>query len=384
MSDLKFRRIFLGVSVIGLATLIFPTIATADQTVKIGVSGPLTGASAANGKDIENGVRMAIDEANAQHLKIGSGEVRFVLDSVDDQGDPRVGVQVAQKLVDEGVTVVVGHYNSGVCLPASRVFASAGIPLIDPAATNPTITQQGLASVFRVIPTDAQNAGNAGKYAVTVTRAKRIAVMDDRTAFGQGEADEFKKAVQANAGNIVVSEFTNDKAVEFNAQLTNIKSSNADVLFFGGLDGQAGLVAKRMKQLAMKTRFLGGGAIADSIFTQIAGDAGEGGLAWEYGRPLDRLPKGKEFATNYEKKFGSAPLTYSPFAYDAAALAIAAMKEANSTKPAEITAALKKIRYTGITGEISFDKNGDLLKPSSTLYQVERGKWTPVTTVGAD
>lgn len=384
MLAVNFRHTSLSLGVLGLVTLMAPSLAAADQTVKIGVSGPLTGASAANGKDIENGVRMAIDEANAQQPKIGGEAVRFVLDSVDDQGDPRVGVQVAQKLVDEGVTVVVGHYNSGVCLPASRVFASAGIPLIDPAATNPAITQQGFTSVFRVIPTDAQNAGNAGKYAVTVTKAKRIAVMDDRTAFGQGETEEFKKAVQANGGSIVASEFTNDKAVEFNAQLTNVKSSNADVLFFGGLDGQAGLIAKRMKQLGMKTQFLGGGAIADSIFTQIAGDSGEGAMAWEYGRPLDRLPNGKEFATKYQKKFGSPPLTYSPFAYDAASLAIAAMKEANSTKPADITASLKKIRYAGITGEISFDKNGDLLKPASTLYQVKGGKWTPVTTIGAD
>lgn len=224
----------------------------AEETIKIGVSGPLTGGSAAAGKDIENGVRLAIDEANAQHPMFGNQPVKFVLDSVDDQGDPRVGVQVAQKLVDDGVSMVVGPYNSGVCLPASQVLASAGVPLITPAATNPQITLRGLKTVFRIIPTDAQNAGIAGKYAVTVTKAKRIAVLDDRTAFGQGEAEEFVKAVKAAGGQIVDQEYTNDKAVDFRAQLTNVKSANADLVFFGGLDDQAGLVVKQMKQLGMR------------------------------------------------------------------------------------------------------------------------------------
>ena len=285
----RIRLALVWISVIGASTVGSTVSAGAVQIVKIGVSGPVTGANAANGKDIENGVKLAIDEVNAQHPTIGNESVQFVLDSVDDQGDPRIGVQVAQKLVDDGVQVVVGHFNSGVCLPGSRIFAAAGIPLIDPAATNPAITQQGFKTVFRIIPTDAQNAGIAGKYAVTVTKAKRIAVVDDRTAFGQEEAEEFTKAVKAAGGTIVITEFTNDKAVNFDAQLTNIKAANADLLFFGGLDGQAGLLARRMKQLGMHTQFLGGGAVADTIFTQITGNTVDGAMAWEYGRPLSSL-----------------------------------------------------------------------------------------------
>jgi branched-chain amino acid transport system substrate-binding protein len=378
------NRVRLALAEMGIfaaSFIVSPLTAHAVQVVKIGVSGPLTGGSAANGKDIENGVKLAIDEVNAQHPMIGNEPVTFVLDSVDDQGDPRVGVQVAQKLVDDGVAVVIGHYNSGVCLPASRVFAGAGIPLIDPAATNPAITQQGLKTVFRIIATDAQNSGIAGKYAVTVTKAKRIAVMDDRTAYGQGEVEEFEKAVKAAGGNIVISEFTNDKAVDFGAQLTNIKGANADLLFFGGLDGQAGLLARRMKQLGMRTQFLGGGAIADTIFTRIAGDTADNAMAWEYGRPLNALPRGNEFAEKYKKKFGTDNLTYSPFSYDAASLAIEAMKAANSTKPAAFVPALQKAQFTGITGNISFDERGDLKNPASTLYRVKEGKWVAVATM---
>lgn len=367
-----------------VAMLLASSQSFAQQVVKIGVSAPLTGAGAANGKDIENGVRLAIEEANAQHTKLGGQEVRFELDSVDDQGDPRIGVQVAQKLVDDGVVAVVGYYNSGVALPSSPIFAKAGIPLIDPAATNPAITRQGLKNVFRIIATDAQNSGNAGKYAVTVTKAQRIAVMDDRTAFGQGAVDEFKKAVVAAGGHIVASEYTNDKAVEFNAQLTNIKAANADLLYFAGLDNQAALLTKRMRQLGMRTQFVGSGGIADSIFLGVAGSAAEGAMAWEYGRPVDSLPQGKAFAKKFKKRFGADTLTYAPFAYDCAWVAINAMKQANSAKPEVFMPALRTTQYDGITGKIEFDSYGDLKHPTSTLYQVKGGKWVPVTTISAE
>jgi len=366
------------------ALCIAPLIASAQQAVRIGVSAPLTGLGAANGKDIENGVRLAVEEANAQHINIGGQPVQFELASVDDQGDPRIGVQVAQKLVDDGVVAVVGYYNSGVALPSSPIFAKAGIPLIDPAATNPAITRQGLNNVFRIIATDTQNSGNAGTYAVKVTKAKRIAVMDDRTAFGQGAVEEFKKAVQAAGGQIVSEEYTTDKAVEFNAQLTNIKAANADLLYFGGLDGQAGLIVKRMKQLGIRAQFVGSGGIADSVFISSAGNAAEGAMAWEYGRPVDSLPEGRAFAAKFKKRFGADTLTYAPFAYDCAWLAITAMKQANSTKPATFMQTLRTMQYNGITGHISFDKYGDLNSPTSTLYQVKSMKWQPVTTIGAE
>jgi branched-chain amino acid transport system substrate-binding protein len=355
-----------------------------QQVVKIGVSSPLTGIYAAHGKDMQNGVRLAVEEANAQRIKLGGQEVRFALDAVDDQSDPRIGVQVAQKLVDDEVAALVGYYNSGVALPCAPIFARAGIPVILPAASNPDITRQGLKTVFRIIATDAQNSGKAGSYAVHVMKAQRIAVMDDRTAFGQGAVDEFKRAVIAAGGKIAIAEYTSDKAVDINAQLTNIRAANADMMFFAGGDSQAALITKRMRQLGMRAQFVGSGGIADSIFLDVAGRDAEGAMAWEYGRPIDTLTQGKAFMQKFRKRFGTDSLTYSPFAYDAAWVAINAMRQAGSAKPADFVPALRATQYEGITGKIAFDANGDLKHPTSTLYQVKGGSWVPVTTVGAE
>ena len=351
-----------------------------DLTVKVGFAAPLTGVNAGYGKDLQNGVRLAIDEANAQKIKIGDKVAHFDLVSEDDQADPRIGVQAAQKLVDEGVSVVVGHFNSGTTIPASQIYEQAGIPVIDPAATNPTITGRGFANTFMVISTDAQNAGNAGVYAVEVTKAKRIAIIDDRTAFGQGEADEFEKAVKAHGGTVVTREYTDNKSVDFSTQLTKIKSTNADLIFFGGLDTQAAGIAKRMKQLGMTAQLVGGGGVEDPEFIKLAGDAAEGVMAWEYGRPLSQLPGGKDFSQKFKQRFGVDILSYAPFGYDAAWAAIKAMEAAKSSTPNVYRPALKSINFEGITGTIAFDSTGALKNASSTLYQVKGGAWVPVVT----
>jgi branched-chain amino acid transport system substrate-binding protein len=231
-----------------------------------------------------------------------------------------------------------------------------------------------------VISTDAQNAGNAGVYAVEVTKAKRIAIIDDRTAFGQGEADEFEKAVKAKGGNLVTREYTDNKAVDFSTQLTKIKSTNADLIFFGGLDTQAAGLAKKMKQLGMTAQLVGGGGVQDPEFIKLAGDAAEGVMAWEYGRPLSQLPGGKDFSAKFKQRFGVDILSYSPFGYDAAWAAIKAMQTAKSSTPSVYRPALKAISFEGITGTIAFDNTGALKNASSTLYQVKGGTWVPVVT----
>jgi branched-chain amino acid transport system substrate-binding protein len=351
-----------------------------DLPVKIGFAAPLTGANAGYGKDLENGVRLAIEEANAQKIKIGDKVAQFQIVSEDDQADPRIGVQAAQKLVDAGVSAVVGHFNSGTTIPASQVYEQAGIPVIDPAATNPIITGRGFANTFMVISTDAQNAGNAGVYAVEVTKAKRIAIIDDRTAFGQGEADEFEKAVKAHGGNLVAREYTDNKAVDFSTQITKIKSTNADLIFFGGLDTQAAGFAKRMKQLGMNAQLVGGGGVMDQDFIKLAGDSAEGAMAWEYGRPLAQLPGGKDFSAKFKKRFGVDILSYAPFGYDGAWAAIKAMQQAKSTTPNDYRPTLKGIDFEGVTGKISFDNTGALKSGASTLYQVKNGAWVPIVT----
>ena len=300
----------------------------------------------------------------------------------DDQADPRVGVQAAQSLVDKNVSVVVGHFNSGTTIPASVVYDKAGIPVIDPAATNPTLTSRGLANMFMVIATDGQNAGNAGKYAVDVTKAKRIAIVDDRTAFGQGEADEFEKAVKAAGGKIITREFTNNQAVDFRAQITSLKGQNPDLIFFGGLDTLAANFVKQMRQLGLNAQFVGGGGVKDNEFIKIAGPAAEGAMAWEYGRPLDQLPQGKDFEQRFKKRFGVDVLSYAQFGYDATWAAIKAMQAAGSTDPKVYRPALKKIDFEGITGRISFANDGSLKSGMSTLYQVKNGAWKTIVTKG--
>jgi branched-chain amino acid transport system substrate-binding protein len=369
---------------IAVAILCCATASTpgyAQVGVRIGVVGPLTGSGAAYGKDMENGVKIAIEEANAQKISLGGKVVQFAPEYMDDQGDPRTGVQVAQRLVDEGVSAVIGHVNSGTTIPASKIYAAADIPMITPAASNTTITKQGFNSVFSVVPTDAQTAGSAGSYAVNVLKAKRIAIMDDQTAFGQGASEEFRKAVLAAHGNIVDQQYTSDKAMDFSAQLTHIKSANADLLFFSGLGPQIAGIAKKMKLLGMTTRLMGGGGTVSEDFIQIAGDSAEGVEGLDYGLPVARMPRGPEFENKYKKIFKSNMQVYAPLGYDATWVVIKAMQEANSSNPSDYLPRLRAIKYQGVTGLIEFDKTGALKAAATTMYQVQKGKWEILETV---
>jgi len=347
-------------------------------TVKIGAAAPLTGGGAAYGKDVENGIRLALAEANAQNIEINGKHAHFVLDSKDDQGDPRVGMQVAQQLVDDGVVMVIGHFNSGVTLPASTLYAKYNIPMITPGSSNPEITLRGYRGVFRLVGNDRQNASAAGLWAVKDFKAKRISILDDRTAFGQGEADEFEKAVKAAGGQVVGREYTNDKAIDFSAQLTHLKSLDSDLVFFGGLDAQAGQVVKRMKQLGMKAQFVSGEGVEDKTFIDIAGDAADGAMVWEMGVPLDSTPRGKKFLAKFKKQYGTDVLAYAPNGYDAAWATIKAIQAAHSVDHAKVIAALKKTDMDGVVGKIRFDPHGDLEMATSTLYEVKNGAWVPI------
>ena len=383
--QMKFKSFaYILVGALGVIGFNEASFGVEDLTVPIGFSAVLTGGSASFGKDVENGVRLALDDASAKKIMIGGKVAKFVMHSEDDQADPRVGVQVAQKLVDSGVAVVIGHFNSGTTLPASMVYQQAGVVMINPGATNRAINERGLDHVFSVIGTDAGNAGLAGTYAVQVTQAKRISILDDRTAFGQGEADVFEKAVQAAGGTIVARQYCNDKTVDFSAQLTALKAANVDMVFFAGLDRQVAGVAKRMKQLGMSAQLLGGGAVADSDFLKLAGEASDGAMAWEPGSPPGRLPRGTDFSERYQKAFGTPAQSYAPFGYDAAWAAINAMQRANSIDPKVYLPVLKTLTFDGVTGPIAFDDKGLIKGGSSTLYQVRKGEWVPVTTKSAN
>ncbi|NMM38012.1 MAG: branched-chain amino acid ABC transporter substrate-binding protein [Glaciimonas sp.] len=356
----------------------------AEQIVKIGHVAPISGGIAHIGKDVENGVRMAIEEHNAKNIVIGGNKIQFVLLAEDDAGDPRQATTVAQKLVDAKVNGVIGHLNSGTSIPASRIYHDAGIPQISPAATNPKYTQQGYNTTFRVVANDSQLGGALGRYATTVLKAKNFAVIDDRTAYGQGLASEFIKSVkkQSARANIVSQQYTTDKATDFNAILTAIKDKNPDVIFFGGLDSVAGPMLRQMKQLGIHAKFIGGDAICTSELVKLAGDAlGEGQVyCAEAGGVVEANKKSLDnFKAAYKKKFNIEVQIYSPYSYDATNAMIAAMQQAKSVEPAKYLPFLAKINYTGVSGIIAFDTKGDIKNGALTIYTYKDNKRTQVT-----
>jgi len=341
----------------------------------------LTGPQAHLGKDNDNGARLAIEELNAKGVTIGGAKVKFELMSEDDQADPKTGTIVAQKLVDAKVAGVIGHLNSGTTIPASKIYHDAGIPQISPSATNPKYTHQGYQGAFRVMANDVQQGKVLGEYAAAKLGAKRIAIIDDRTAYGQGLADEFEKAAKASGAAIVAREYTTDKATDFRSILTNVKARQPDLLFYGGMDAQAGPMVAQMKTLAVKARFLAGDGTQSPEFIKLAGAAADGVVASTPGVPLDKMPGGKGFTERFNAKYGQIQI-YAPYAYDAVMTLVNAMQKANSTQPAKYLPELARISHQGVTGPIAFDEKGDLKSGPITLYVVKGGKWDTLETVG--
>ena len=356
--------------------------AASELAVKIGASAPLTGPQAHYGKDNENGTRMAIEDANARGVSIGGRKVHFELLSEDDQADPKTATIVAQKLVDAKVSGVIGHLNSGTSIPASRIYSDNNIPQISPSATAVAYTAQGFKTAFRVMANDGQQGKVLGEFASKNLGAKKIAVIDDRTAYGQGLADEFAKAAQANGAQIVAREYTTDKAVDFTAVLTSIKGKQPDLVFFGGMDPQGVPLVKQMKSLELPAKFMMGDGGYTPKLIELAGAAAEGAYASLPGVPLDQMPGGKDFSQRYEAKFKQPIQLYAPYCYDAVNVMIAAMQQAGSIDPASYLPVLAKISHDGVTAKITFDEKGDLKGGAVTLYQVQQGKWQPLETMG--
>lgn len=352
--------------------------ATASTVVKIGHVGPTSGPIAHLGKDNENGARLAIEELNAAGVTIDGKKVTLELMAEDDAADPKQGTSVAQKLVDAKVVGVVGHLNSGTTIPASRLYSDAGIPQISPSTTHPKYTRQGFKTAFRLVADDARLGATLGKYTVGTLKGKAIAVIDDRTAYGQGVADEFSKAVLAAGAKVVAKEFTTDKATDFNAILTTIKGKKPDVVFFGGMDAVAGPMLKQMKSLGMTARFVGGDGICTTELTSLAGDAiadeqvvcaEAGGVEGEGRVGLDA------FKARYKARFGTDIQVYAPYVYDAVRVMVGAMVKARSADPAKYLPVLAATKdFKGVTGPISFDAKGDIQNGALTLKTVRAGR----------
>lgn len=364
----------------------FAGAASAQEVVRIGHVAPISGPSAHLGKDNENGAKMAIEELNAKGFMLGGKKVKFELLPEDDGADPKQGTAVAQKLVDAKVNGVIGHLNSGTTVPASKIYHDAGIPQISPSSTTPQYTKQGFKTTFRVVANDNKLGGTLGAYAVDNLKAKNIAVIDDRSAYGQGVADEFVRGAKRKSPGvkIVAKEFTNPNATDFTAILTSIKAKKPDLVFFGGLDSVGGPLLRQMKALGIDARYMGGDGICTEAMPRLAGDGiGEGKVicAEAGGVKGEQEKVMADFVARYKKKYNTEVQLYAPYVYDAVMVMTTAMKNANSADPAKYLPELQKIKYQGVTGLIQFDDKGDIKDGALTLYTYKGGKKTKIDVV---
>jgi branched-chain amino acid transport system substrate-binding protein len=341
--------------------------ATSGVVIKIGNVAPLTGPDSYLGKDNENGARLA-------GLTINGKAITLELLGEDDAGDPKLGTQVAQKLVDSKVVAVVGHLNSGVTIPASKIYSEAGIVQISPSSTNPEYTKQGYKTAYRMVGTDAQQGPVLAKFALETLKGKSIAIVDDATQYGKGLADEFEKKIISSGSKIVIHEATNNKATDFKAILTNIKAKNPDIILFGGMAATGGPFAKQAKELGIKAKIIGGDGICSPTLYELAGDAVENIVCSTVGIPKESLNNSANFLKNYQERFKTEVQIYAPMAYDAVMIIVDAMKRSNSTNAADILKAIPTTNYAGLSGQITFDEKGDLKESYITLSQFKDKK----------
>ena len=354
--------------------------AWAQEVVRIGVSSPLSGPQAAYGQDNLDGARLAIDELNAKPIRLNGKTVKFELVPEDDTADPRQGVLVAQKLADGGVKFVVGPYNSGVTMPASRVYHDSGV-LVATVASNPKVTTQGHPLLFRVGASDSQLGTMMARYAAQQMKAKRVAIIDDRTAYGQGVADEFAKEAKAKGLTVVAQEYTSDKATDFTAALTSIKAKKPDAVFFGGYSAQAGPMLRQMRSLGIAAPFLGGDGICSVETAKLSSGAAENVYCTQGGALLSRDARGQTFVEKYKQAYKRDALTYAVSFYDATHMIADAIQKAGSADPAKVGAVLAKGSYQGVAATYSFDDKHDLKSSPVTVYKFDKGQLVPVVSM---
>lgn len=347
-------------------------------TVTIAHAGPLTGSIAHLGKDDENGVRLAVDQTNAKKITIDGKVLKINMISEDDQADPKVGTTVAQKIIDAKAVAVIGHLNSGTSIPASEIYAKAGVPMISGSATNPTLTERGMKTVFRTVGRDDQQGPAIAAYIANELKAKKVALIDDKTAYGEGLANEVEKALKAAKVSVVGRERTTDKETDFKAVLTKVKAKAPDVVFHGGMDATGGPLIKQARELGIKAVFtFGDGACTDEM-AKLAGAAAEGLVCSQAGLP--REAASPDFAKAFNAKFGDIK-QYAPYFYDATLAVVEAMKKANSTDPAKFGPEINNVSFTGATGKVEFDAKGDRKDAEITIFKLKDGKVVPEAIV---
>lgn len=372
------RYIFLACGI--AACTLLATAQEPPKTVLIGFAGPLSGSAAAMGKSMEVAAQIAINDANAQKLKIAGQPVLFKLLSQDDRGDSRTATLIADYLVKSNVVGVIGHWNTGASIPASKIYHAAGIPQIAPGSTGHQYTQSGYANTFRIVGHDDDGGTYAGRYTTDQLKTSRIAVIDDGTGFGVSLADRFTKtAIEAGAA-VIGRESVNNKTADFNAALGNLQTKKPELIFFGGLGPQAAVLARSIKRLNLNARLLAADGTVGPMFLQLAGADGNGSLGMAPGQPREKMTGWKTFEKKYHALDSNEIEFYAPFSYDATLTLVAAIRQANSLEPEKVVTALRNIRYSGLTGTIAFDHEGNLSNAAYTIYEVQNQKWVAIKT----
>ncbi|MCL2504474.1 MAG: branched-chain amino acid ABC transporter substrate-binding protein [Coriobacteriia bacterium] len=370
--------------------------ATETTVVRIGVGAPLTQGAVAIGQGLKRGAQLAVEDENAssQAEKLG---IKFELVDGDDQGDPQTGTNVANMFAsDTSLVGVMGHFNSGVSIPASKVYNENNILMISPGSTNPELTKQGLKNVFRVCATDDVQGPAGAESAFNKFGYKKAVVVDDSTPYGEGLAAEFAKKFEELGGQILFKEKTSDKDTDFNALVTKITSQKPDMIFYGGMYNAGALLAKQATDAGFTGPTMGGDGISytDWITLQ-GGKTAEGDLSTSVGLPVSELPKAAEFQSKYAEKFPSEEIgNFDAYGYDATYVIINAVYKVAEdlgvkelTSPAGRDALIEAVKATdlsGVTGKLGFDEKGDTSNQAITTYQVENGEWVPKVIPGKD
>ena len=348
------------------AMVAFGGSAWADVVIAVGA--PLTGPNAAFGAQIQKGAEQAAKDINAAG-GINGEQIKIVLG--DDVSDPKQGISVANKFVADGVKFVVGHFNSGVSIPASEVYAENGILEITPAATNPVFTERGLWNTFRTCGRDDQQGGIAGKYLADHFKDAKVAIIHDKTPYGQGLADETKKAANAAGVTEVMYEGVNVGDKDFSALISKMKEAGVSIIYWGGLHTEAGLIIRQAADQGLKAKLVSGDGIVSNELASIAGDAVEGTLN-TFGPDPTLRPENKELVEKF-KPAGFNPEAYTLYSYAAMQAIAGAAKAAGSVEPEKVAEALKKGSFPTALGEISFDEKGDPKLPGYVMYEWKKG-----------
>ncbi|WP_293862724.1 branched-chain amino acid ABC transporter substrate-binding protein [uncultured Alsobacter sp.] len=336
----------------------------AQAQIKLGVAGPITGPNAAFGAQLKNGVEQAVEDINAKGGVLGQ---KITVSVGDDVSDPKQGVSVANKFVGDGVKWVVGHFNSGVTNPASDVYMENGMVMVTPSATNPKITEKGMWNVFRTCGRDDQQGAVAADYIAKTLKGKKVAVVHDKTTYGQGLADETKKAMNGKGVKEVLYEGVNTGEKDYSALISKIKSSGADVVYWGGLHTEGGLIVRQMRDQGVKAVLMSGDGITSDEFATIGGPGVEGTLMTFPPDPRKR-PEAKDIVAKFEaKKFN--PEAYTLYSYAAVQILAQAAEMAKSTDPKKVAEAMHSGKpFKTVIGDIAYDKKGDITRPDYTMY----------------